>query len=64
MGVVLIDWWDQIGNYTTFFGDTPALAIDMALNGPNADHVGYDLSYGLQSSQTPIDVYPSEGLGG
>jgi hypothetical protein len=59
-----VDWWDQIGNYTTFFGDTPALAVDMALNGPNADHVGYDLGYGLQSSQTPIDVYPSGDSGG
>lgn len=54
-------WWDQIGNYASFFGDTaPALAVDMALHGPNADHVGYDLAYGLQSTPTPIDVYPSE----
>lgn len=57
-----MNWWQTIGNYTSFFGDTPALAVDMALNGPNANHVGYDLAYGLQVSQTPIDVYPSEGL--
>jgi hypothetical protein len=55
-----VDWWDSIGNMTSFFGDTPALAVDMALNGPNPDHVGYDLAFGLQAAQTPIDVYPSE----
>jgi hypothetical protein len=53
-------WWDQIGNYTSFFGDTPALAVDMALHGPNANHVGYDLAFGLQAASTPIDVYPTE----
>lgn len=59
-----MEWADTIGNFLGFFPDTPVLAIDMALNGPNADHVGYDLGYGLQSSQTPIDVYPSEDSGG
>jgi hypothetical protein len=55
-----MDWWNQIGNYVDFFGETPALAVDMALNGPNANHVGYDLAFGLQAAQTPIDVYPSD----
>jgi len=55
-----MDFWNQIGNYATFFPDTPALAVDMALNGPNANHVGYDLAYGLQASQTAVDVYPAE----
>jgi hypothetical protein len=55
-----VNWWTQIGNYVTFFGETPALAVDMALNGPNANHVGYDLAFGLQAAATPIDVYPSE----
>jgi hypothetical protein len=55
-----MDWWNQIGNYVDFFGETPALAVDMALNGPNANHVGYDLAFGLQAARTPIDVYPSD----
>ena len=55
-----MDWWDSIGNMMGFMGDTPALAVDMALHGPNPDHVGYDLAFGLQASATPIDVYPSE----
>jgi hypothetical protein len=55
-----MNWWTQIGNYMSFFDETPALAVDMALNGPNAAHVGYDLAFGLQASKTPIDVYPSE----
>jgi hypothetical protein len=55
-----MDWWQEIGNYTDFFGETPALGVDMALHGPNANHVGYGLAYGLQAASTPIDVYPSE----
>jgi len=55
-----MDWWDQVGNYVSFFGDTPALAVDMALHGPNANHVGYDLAYGLQMAPTAIDVYPPD----
>lgn len=53
-------WWTQFGNYLSFFDETPALAFDMALNGPNPGHVGYDLAFGLQAARTPIDVYPSE----
>lgn len=56
-----MDWWETLGNYVGFFGDTPALAVDMALHGPNANHVGYDLAFGLQAASTPIDVYPPEG---
>jgi hypothetical protein len=33
----------------------------MALHGPETNHIGYDLAYGLQATTTPIDVYPSEG---
>ena len=57
-----MNWWTQVGNYLGFFDETPALAVDMALSGPNANHVGYDLAFGLQASRTPIDVYPSEDL--
>ncbi|MEU3522335.1 hypothetical protein AB0E62_00405 [Streptomyces sp. NPDC038707] len=55
-----MDWWTQIGNYASFFSDTPALAVDMALHGPNPSYVGYDLAYGLQASPTAIDVYPPD----
>lgn len=56
-----MNWWTTFGNYLSFFDETPALAFDMAMHGPNADHVGYDLAFGLQATPTPIDVYPSEG---
>jgi hypothetical protein len=60
-----MEWWNRIGNYASFFGDTPALAVDMALHGPEANFLGYDLAYGLQGSPTPIDVYPSDsGMAG
>lgn len=55
-----MDWWDQVGNMAAFMQDTPALGVDLALHGPNADHVGYDLAFGLQATATPLDVYPSE----
>lgn len=55
-----MDWFNQLGNMSTLFPDTPALAWDFALNGPNPDLVGYDLAYGLQVAPEPIDVYPSE----
>lgn len=55
-----MDWWQEVGNYLGFFDETPALAVDMALHGPNANHIGYDLAFGLQASSTPIDVYPSQ----
>lgn len=56
-----MEWWEQIGNMTSFFAETPALAVDMALYGPPPSAAGYDLAFGLQASATPIDVYPSEG---
>lgn len=59
-----MNWWTTFGNYLGFFDETPALAFDMAMNGPNAAHIGYGLAYGLQSTATPIDVYPSEDLFG
>lgn len=57
-----MDWFDQLGNMANLFPDTPALAFDFALNGANPDLVGYGLAYGLQSAQTPIDVYPPEEM--
>ncbi|NJP50091.1 hypothetical protein HCJ93_08400 [Streptomyces sp. SBST2-5] len=55
-----MNWWTTLGNYLNFFEDAPALAVDFALNGPNANYIGYGLAYGMQASATPIDVYPSE----
>lgn len=57
-----MNWWTTLGNYVTFFDDTPALGFDMAMGGPNADNVGYGLAFGLQAARTPIDVYPAEDL--
>ncbi|MEV4228135.1 hypothetical protein AB0J81_13745 [Streptomyces bobili] len=59
-----MEWWSTFGNYLGFFDETPALAFDMALDGPNSNHVGYDLAFGLQASRTPLDVYPSETMPG
>jgi hypothetical protein len=56
-----MNWWNILGNYVDFFDETPALAYDFAMHGPNANHVGYGLAYGVQATPTPIDVYPSEG---
>lgn len=55
-----MDWFNQVGNMMRFLPDTPALAWDMAVNGPNADLAGYGLAYGMQVSPTPFDVYPAE----
>ncbi|MEW1547534.1 hypothetical protein [Streptomyces tsukubensis] len=55
-----MDWFNQIGNMLRFFPDTPALAWDMALNGANPDLAGYGLAYGMQSSATVLDPYPTE----
>lgn len=57
-----MDWFTQLGNMAAFFPDTPALAFDMALNGAEPNLVGYDMAYGLQAAQTPIDVYPPEEM--
>jgi hypothetical protein len=57
-----MDWWTTLGNYMTLLGDAPALAVDMALTGPNADHVGYGLAFGMQASPTEMNVYPDEGM--
>lgn len=55
-----MNWWETLGNYVGFFPDTPALGVDFALHGPNANHIGYGLAHDLQAMATPIDVYPAE----
>lgn len=54
-----MDWWDNVGGMYQFFSDTPALAVDMALKGPQTDF-GYTLAYGLQNTPVSLDVYPSD----
>lgn len=56
-----MDWFNQIGNMSAFFPDTPALAVDFALNG-DPDVVGYGLAYGLQQAPEAIDVYPPDEM--
>jgi hypothetical protein len=52
-----VDWWQNLGAYAQFFGNTPALAVDFATRGPNPDLVGYNSAYALQTTQANIDVY-------
>jgi hypothetical protein len=54
-----MDFWNRIGAMYQFFNDTPALAHDMAVRGPQTD-LAYSLAYGLQSTAAPIDVYPAD----
>lgn len=54
-----MEFWNRIGAMYQFLNDTPALAKDMALKGPQSDF-GYTLAYALQNTQAPIDVYPSD----
>lgn len=56
-----MEWWTAIGNMYALTS-TPGLAYDMAVNGPDADRVGYGLAYGLQSSSAQIDLYPPDDL--
>lgn len=54
-----MDWWDRVGAMYQFLNDTPALAKDMALKGPQSDFA-YTLAYALQNTGAPIDVYPAD----
>lgn len=54
-----MEWFDRFGAMAQFLGDTPALAHDMALKGPQSDLV-YSLAFALQNTQAPIDVYPAD----
>lgn len=56
-----MEWFQALGHMSRLMPDAPGLAFDFALNGANPDAVGYGLAYGLQSTPTPIDVYPPEG---
>lgn len=57
-----MEWWTRIGNMSMLFPDTPALAIDMSLNGPEYGPFAYGLTYNLQKTPVPLEVYPPEGI--
>lgn len=54
-----MEWFDRLGGMYQFLNDTPALAKDMALHGPQTD-LGYSLAYAMQNTSAPIDVYPAD----
>lgn len=54
-----MEWFDRLGAMYQFLNDTPALAKDMALHGPQNDLV-YSLAYAMQNTIAPIDVYPAD----
>ena len=55
------EWFAEIGNYFTAMPDAPALAVDMALNGPPPDQVGYGLAYSMLRTPEELEVYPQGG---
>lgn len=57
-----MDWWLKLNNMYQFMPDTPALAVSMALDGPQHDQFAYSLAYNMQNSPEGLDVYPAEGM--
>lgn len=57
-----MDWFQKLGNMVLFMPDTPALAFDMAINGPQHDQFAYSLAYNMQNTPEGLDVYPAEGM--
>lgn len=54
-----MDWFTRMGAMYQLLNNTPALAKDMALHGPQTD-LGYTLAYAMQNTATPIDAYPAD----
>jgi hypothetical protein len=54
-----MEWADRLGAMYQFFNQTPALAHDMAVNGPQGD-LAYHMAYALQNTSANIDVYPAD----
>lgn len=54
-----MEWFDRLGAMYQFLNDTPALAHDMTVRGPQNDF-GYTLAYAMQNTSAPIDVYPAD----
>lgn len=57
-----MEWWQDFGAMLQFVPDSPALAFDMSVNGPRYQPFGLSLAYNMQNSQTPLNVYPPEGV--
>jgi len=55
-----MEWWQDIGVMSQFMPDTPALAFDMATNGPQHAPFKYSLAYNMQDTTAAIEVYPPE----
>lgn len=53
-----MEWWNRVGAMYQFLTATPALAHDMAVNGPPTDFA-YTLANNLAAGPTPLDVYPA-----
>lgn len=56
-----MEWWNAIGTYAAQFGNLPALAVDMAMNGPQHSDLGFALADKAQRTPAPIEVYPQQG---
>lgn len=41
-----------------FMPDTPALAFDMSVNGPQHAPFKYSLAYNMQNSPAGLEIYP------
>lgn len=54
-----MEWFEKLGALYQFLNDTPALAHDMTVRGPDGD-LPYYLAYGMQNTSVPIDVYPAD----
>lgn len=55
-----MDWFDDLGAYYLAMPQAPALALDMALNGPPAPQAGLHLAKSALATEAEIDLYPQE----
>lgn len=56
--MVVVEWWDDFGVMLQFMPDTPALAFDMSVNGPQHAPFKYSLAYNMQNSPAGLEIYP------
>lgn len=54
-----MDWFTRLGGMYQLLNDTPALAGDFAVRGPQSD-LAYGLAYATQNTSADIDVYPAD----
>lgn len=54
-----MEWWNSVGTYAMQLSQAPALAIDMAMAGPQHSDLGYALADKIQRTPTPLNVYPT-----